>query len=371
MSSFLNSTVVSVSVKLVDGSVYMGEMPKMDGSVIVGQHVFPNGDRYEGQIMGGEYHGTGMFYHAVNGETYRGEFSHGKKNGSCITTCPGRFRYEGNYVDGQMSGFGVMTRESGFVYRGDFVNGEYHGRGLQIMVPGNADGNLSYEGEFVNSDPCGQGTLHKVDGTVFQATFVDGDMTGPAVVFGPRGEYVYEGMLACGMKHGFGTCTYKNKNVYTGTWARGQYLEGKLEEEAYVYEGEFWGDRFHGQGKFTTPDMVFEGGWTIGRMTGWGKRTYPNEKRVFQGYFDVGPHGIGRETSADGTVIYGRWKHGTLETEKCVVCKDPLNCYVGQPFRYDRWRCKCVTSIRDELRELEKEFPILREEDEEEDEEED
>ena len=96
---------------------------------------YPNGDKYEGFVLGFKKQGKGVLYYA-NGDKYEGDFvndlPHGK--GTLLFNDPNNKKtkghvYKGDFVCGKMHGFGVYTYPNGMRYEGGFVNDLRDGQG--------------------------------------------------------------------------------------------------------------------------------------------------------------------------------------------------------------------------------------------------
>lgn len=72
-----------------------------------GTRVYSDNSVYEGEWLGGDYHGKGCYTHS-NGETFVGQYLHGEI----------------------WSGKGVFIYKSGFKYDGQFKQGHRHGQGI-------------------------------------------------------------------------------------------------------------------------------------------------------------------------------------------------------------------------------------------------
>jgi hypothetical protein len=88
--------------------------------------------------------------------------------------------------------------------------------------------------------------------------------------------------------------TYKNGNVYEGTWLL---------------------DKPHGRGKMTYKNGdVYEGEWLLDKPHGQGKMRYQNGD-VYEGTWSKGiPNGQGKMRYKNGSVSEGVWESGNLTT---------------------------------------------------------
>lgn len=184
--------------------------------------------------------------------------------------------------------------------------------------------------------------------------------------------WVYDGFVrkSDGARHGYGTCTYSDDDVYVGEWrdgekkgagkytsARGDISEGvwvhdKLNgtgketccANGSVYEGEFKDNNWHGKGREMRADgsvyegefrdskrhgtgcctlvngSIYEGTWQDDKLHGHGKVTCGDGSMSYEGQFNSGNwHGRGKVTYASGEVYDGPWKDG-----KRCICPDNI-----------------------------------------------
>ena len=108
-----------------------------------------SGDQYSGEVdEDGKAHGNGTL-NFDEGGYYSGEFKHGKAHGQGTTHYPGFFTYIGEHRDGRGHGYGIIdnhsTREK---YEGYVVNDMKHGKGKIVKLDGSV-----IEGTWENGDP--------------------------------------------------------------------------------------------------------------------------------------------------------------------------------------------------------------------------
>jgi hypothetical protein len=191
---------------------------------------FKNGDRYEGELVGGLFHGWGTY-------SYR--------SGD---------RYEGEFAQDMKSGQGTYTYANGDRYVGEFRDDMKDGRGSLSFVDGSR-----YAGELSRDAITGQGTMHYANGNRYVGGFLDG------------------------RRHGRGTLTYSNGDAYTGEFSadarhgRGTYAFA----DGGQYVGEYSHDRREGKGRYTYPGgEEYVGEFRDGRRDGFGVCKYPNGQQV-------------------------------------------------------------------------------------------
>lgn len=114
----------------------------------------PNGDRYEGDLIGLVRTGKGRYFYA-NGGRYEGEFLNDAAHGKGVYFFVSGDRYEGDFHHGEQSGRGVYYYASGDRYEGEFQSGVQAGAGIHYYSDGDR-----YEGAFANGVRHGPGTFH-------------------------------------------------------------------------------------------------------------------------------------------------------------------------------------------------------------------
>ena len=91
--------------------------------------IYPNGDRYQGDLVDGLAHGEGLLMYK-NGINFYGIWINGKMNGSGKLNFPNGDKYEGDVLDGLGHGKGTMTYKNGVVFYGDWVDGQMNGKAV-------------------------------------------------------------------------------------------------------------------------------------------------------------------------------------------------------------------------------------------------
>ena len=172
---------------------------------------FPNGDRYEGEIVNGLASGRGIYSYA-NGDRYEGEFRNDVKNGRGTFFFHNGDRYDGDFREDMIGGKGRMLYINGNKYVGDFRNGLRYGNGMLCFSNGDV-----YRGDFVNDSRTGKGIYIFTDGSKYVGEFMDGKRHGKGkYVFSSGEEYV--GDFRNGKKDGEGTCVYPDGTRLSGLW---------------------------------------------------------------------------------------------------------------------------------------------------------
>lgn len=169
------------------------------------------------------------------------------------------------------------TFEDGSSYRGEWLAGRMHGHGVQLMA----------------------------DGEVFDGQFVEGRRSGIGKSVRPDGEE-YEGLWLDGLYHGDGRYVSRKGNVYEGEWYHGYLFEGRLENDEWIYEGQFEKMAPSGVGVARYEDgRLYAGHWHKGFKQGLGRMDHPSG-RVDFGFWDQGAlMRTGRKDFRAGSKVYG------------------------------------------------------------------
>ena len=186
----------------------------------IGKLSWANGDVFDGTLVNGKRHGTGLFIWS-NGQRYQGDWIDDMPTGQAVLDFANGDHYEGPVENASPLGLGSMRYDSGDSYKGSFTAGEPNGKGLYRWKNGQ-----KFDGDWKGGKPNGEGKLQ----------FANGDR--------------YEGTVRNGAPSQTGTFTWANGDTYTGQWVDG---------------------RKNGQGKFT---------WTTGdRWEG----TFENDQQTAAG----------------------------------------------------------------------------------------
>jgi len=202
-------------------------------------------------------HGYGEF--ETDTATYQGEWKDNKEHGFGVYVLQSSrryngYRYEGEWKDGEMTGYGICVYSDGDSYSGHNLNGEFDGYGVYLHT--STTGGVS-KCEYKQGVKHGFGTYESGDMSHSGSYSYDKFVVGRGTIRLASGTYAgdLKGARAstATLKHGNGTYTYANGDVY---------------------EGQFKHDKQYGKGKLTKPDgTVEEGTWSGTRLTG--KITYP------------------------------------------------------------------------------------------------
>jgi hypothetical protein len=110
--------------------------------------VWPNGNKYEGQMFQDQMHGRGIFT-SSQGYVYTGEFKYGKPHGLGKLIYDNGEQYEGSLVNDMLHGKGKYLYANGDRYQGEFQNDLPHGQGVYILASGSIHSGLWENGGLV------------------------------------------------------------------------------------------------------------------------------------------------------------------------------------------------------------------------------
>lgn len=109
-----------------------------------------------------------------------------------------------------------------------------------------------------------------------------------------------------------GSFTFENGSEYSGKWMRGMmHGTGSFAFLDNIYDGEFFENKKHGQGKLSMPLIgVYQGQFEEDSMSGGGKLIYGNGDTYVGGFLDGMRHGMGIMQYASGDSYDGMWEKG-------------------------------------------------------------
>ena len=117
------------------------EVPPTQTIDVVDQK-WPDGTKYEGMPLGGQFHGRGIYTYPT-GDVYVGEFRFGNMQGDGKFSFTNGDKYVGSVSENTMHGKGKMTFATGGHYMGYFSNNQFHGEGVlatpEKVLAGNWD----------------------------------------------------------------------------------------------------------------------------------------------------------------------------------------------------------------------------------------
>lgn len=305
-----------------DGIIYKGHF--INGTMIKGRMILPDGSMYEGDVKGNFPHGTGTI-HWSDGTSFQGEWSHGVPYGMGEQSDATQSTLRGCFGEAGVSGPGERV----FLISGGKISSNSNNRS------GSNTALYRYEGDMRDNKMHGNGKLFWPDGRMYEGQFKADSIEGNGTMLWPANINDLPDSL---VRNNAGDKT-KSMNKYMGSFSCGMFSgKGTLEfANGVIYEGEFKSGRYHGLGKINMSSIdqgQYSGQWEDGRIVGKGTRIW-NNGDVYIGDFGPGStmHGKGSfvwkngsqyvgefvrgERSGNGKQIWesgqyyiGEWKHG-------------------------------------------------------------
>lgn len=215
------------------------------------QKTWPDGAQYDGEWLGEQPHGQGMYTYTDGGQ-YWGRFRQGKRQGDGMMKYANGDEYEGTWFDDQPQGKGTLRYATGVIYAGEFKAGAQDGQGRQTYVDG-----TYYDGQWHNNVPHGYGRLTFVSGGAYEGQFDAGKPHGTGQYFYANGD-LYDGQWKNGQPHGTGRIDYGTGGYYEGQFVNGD-KQGKgiwLSALGKRFEGPFVGNQPDGKGRCSSGEKV-------------------------------------------------------------------------------------------------------------------
>ena len=151
------------------------------------QIIYPNGDKYIGEIKDNQKNGKGILYYNSKDEEkrfyYEGEWKNDKREGKGVIYWRNNDVYNGEWQDDFMEGKGIFYDDKGDIYDGCWKKNKREGKGNCSFMNGN-----KYEGDWVNNVIEGKGTLYFSNGNKYIGEFKNGKVEGKGVMFYENGE---------------------------------------------------------------------------------------------------------------------------------------------------------------------------------------
>ncbi len=324
-----------------------------------GRTELDNGDIYEGDMLGGKFHGKGK-YISHEGWNYVGGWENHQRSGKGTIRWDNGDVYEGDWEADKRSGKGTYRWANGNLYEGEFVNGKRTGQGVFSWGPGKWEKDR-YEGEFQDGMRQGQGAYYYGDGTVYRGQWEQGKKHGQGVYTYSSGN-CYDGQWKQDKRHGQGKYIYSDGSWYTGEWAEDTLIRqspavtpgaaatksqptaslpkremrsereiGSLEyEDGSVYKGEILEDQPDGYGEMVYADgSIYHGDWVNGSREGQGVYTSAEGDRYEGGFLADACSGRGKMVWADGSTYDGDWLNDQMEGEGTYIYPDG-RVYIGE-----------------------------------------
>ena len=165
--------------------------------------------------------------------------------------------------------------------------------------------------------PHGRGRLRWENGDTLDGDWVKGCIhpEKSAVMASVKSGWVYTGQFkkksGKPVKHGKGIMTYKNGNVYDGSWKNntknGNGVFTWSNGNQYIGD---WKNNFrHGYGEMTwIKKKVYKGQWKMGLQNGNGTMKYLNTGIIYEGEWEKAKkHGHGKLLFSNGYIIKSKW----------------------------------------------------------------
>lgn len=343
------------------GTAPLGANACLQGDCVDGKGVFEwaNGNRYEGEWVGGLREGVGVHVVRADGSRYEGEWQRGWYHGLGVLVASGGAHgssrssdgrtYFGAWSEGRRHGMGVESAADGGRYEGAWRHGVRHGMGKsatrgwlwgESVVSGLwakgmlADARVAIGSADVRARETARSAMRAAQSA--NPACVEGDCAnGMGVYAWPNGDR-FEGAWSDGLRHGFGVHTTKaDGSRYEGAWvggAREGFGVWTALDGSATYAGVWRGDAREGLGLQLSTDgalrVAYAGGWKAGARDGVGVLTsFPKRKDgvgvlVFEGEWKSGMrHGVGRRTTPAGwiwsaAVATGAWRRDALVDPK-------------------------------------------------------
>ena len=222
----------------------------------------PDGHRYVGEFLDGEFHGKGAYYWP-DGERYEGEFRRGEFHGNGEWTMADGERYIGEVRNSEFHGCGAYIWPDGEFYAGEFRNGKFYGLGSYAWP----DGDMETCDWRDDKEIAGSCIEHRIDGPLpekaktvcFRRAAWRGSLPGNAGRNeNPRVESrASRSDARYGGNYKNGVMRAANGDIYASMKRDGAFDSRGLQGcGAYVgangdrYIGQFRDGRFHGRGTY-------------------------------------------------------------------------------------------------------------------------
>ncbi|MEI6087545.1 MAG: hypothetical protein WCR66_08170 [Bacteroidota bacterium] len=188
--------------------------------------------------------------------------------------------------------------------------------GIGTLETENSEGHLVFTGSFKNEQFNGNGSLILKDKFKYTGTFKDGNIEGKGIFASFEYGFVYTGAFKNGRREGVGTLVFKDEKKSTGIWKDDKFWSGigllnLGEKESYF--GEVKENLPDGQGiRSYANGEKFTGTFSKGNpVNGNGYFLSLQEKGSYHGDLKNGqPDGYGEMAEFDGWLYKGMWANG-------------------------------------------------------------
>ena len=173
--------------------------------------LFPNKEKFEGELFDDEANGYGIYYFSRQGCEYEGYWDNNYKNGIGKERWWYRDNYEGEFKNGKKNGIGIYNWDDGSFYKGEWFNNNIHGWGIF-----NSKNKRIYLGHFIMNKMNGYGEmLYLKNNGFYYGYWKDNKKNGFGVELSTRknGEdKVYVGFWKDNDRYGYGILFHKNED---------------------------------------------------------------------------------------------------------------------------------------------------------------
>ena len=156
-------------------------------SIKVEEIIYPNGDKYIGEIKDNLRNGFGKIYFNEkihqNSLSYEGYWKNDLFDGKGIFNYKNKDTYSGEWKNGKKDGKGTYWYNNGNIYDGEWKEDKKVGKGIYTYSNFN-----KYEGDFYNDLIEGKGIYHYSNGNKFIGEFKNNKFDGKGVLFNDKGE---------------------------------------------------------------------------------------------------------------------------------------------------------------------------------------
>lgn len=301
-------------------------------------YVFPNGDRYVGDMDATRHvrEGVGTCTSADGLSSYTGGWSHDQRTGhgtfvrhkkrSAPASAGGSVdgvgvsgvgaaaaaaedpeaevveRYDGEWLDDMRSGAG-HEENSEEVYDGSFALDRRDGLGTQRNT---RTGSL-YNGSWKAGCRCGAGSYYSATkDTTYEGVFLHDRLTGSGTATKGGSLEQFSGLWLDGMEQGHGSLRLANGDTLRGVWHRGRPRPDANVEYTDAPERD------------AICDSRYVGGWRDGVRHGVGTQVF-RDGSVYEGAWENNEqHGHGRRTAVSGESVECDWVRGGI-APNCVA----------------------------------------------------
>ena len=224
--------------------------------------------------------------------------------------------YRGGYKLGLRDGIGVLVTKNGSILWGDWFQDELNSGETNYI---DKDGN-HFIGEGLNTVFNGQAKIKYFNGEVYEGTVSNNLPQGMGQLTTTEGDF-YEGEFDKGQMHGYGKLQKFDHSVYEGDFMKGKiHGHGRMEytDKGMIYVGEWKYGKEHGQGKMDfghRENKIYEGEFAEGKIRGEGKMLWSNGKEFIGGFWNGKFHGDGKLVDEKGKETIAKWYRGKLKTD--------------------------------------------------------